>query len=87
MCAQVQVAFYAEYGWIMLPRLVDPAFAEYMLDLGIQRREARASDPDFTREHLLKPGTSAGPTSPACARGHCTSVSRVEWRTRGHWPS
>ena len=65
MCAQVQVAFYAEYGWIMLSRLVDPAFAEYMLDLGIQRREARASDPDFTREHLLKPGTSAGPTSPA----------------------
>ena len=51
-------------GWCMLPALVDPSFAAYLLERGRQRREERAAA-GHDRAPFIKPGTLPGPGSPA----------------------
>ena len=59
-----ECTFYREMGWCMLPALVDPSFAAYLLERGRQRREERAAA-GHDRAPFIKPGTLPGPGSPA----------------------
>ena len=41
-----EVAFYQEYGWVMMKGLVDPLFVSKLLDLGKEWKERLESDYD-----------------------------------------
>ena len=56
-----EVDFYADYGWVMMPRLVQPEFAEALLRVGQCHVEARTAAGD----KRVGVGPKSGPTSPA----------------------
>ena len=53
--------FYAEHGWVMMPRLVAPEFAEGLLHIGQARRDERIAEGHTGRTGS---GPASGPTSP-----------------------
>jgi len=69
-----EVAFYQEYGWVMMKQLVDPDFSRQLLEVSREWMKGDGSGEKRPHVHL-----------PCRASSHCTpSCSANAWRQTPH---